>query len=1105
MSKINSENNIIIQKSIALSQDKSLSNLYKLICENGDSIAAYYTDKDKEQTLTYREYEFMSARFAAYLQNELGKSNIGKYVAFSMDTSPMWFPIFWAVLQSGYNIILLNFGYSGDMTKHLMEESGAIALITENKKDMPDNIKQILVNDIVESNIDTSNLEINFADKIAVCTSGTTGTSKIFVYDGRAISEQVLSSELLHNRCSRIIDVEPKRSLAFLPFHHIFGFITSILWIPFIGYSNVYIPNRSPQTILHACNHYKIQLLITVPLLANNLCVGLEKKLKTQGKLKQSLFKVMKKISLGIQYVSPEAGLWFAKNILFKSILPQLIGPDIDAIILGGSHTPREHLSTLSALGYFTVCGFGMTETAITSVETDMSLRSRLMASVGRPLSNIDYKILPSGNKENIGEMLIKSSAIHIAKLEGGVQVSPERIDGEWFPTGDIVRIEKGKRVFVEGRCKDLIINESGENVYPDEIEDFFSVLNDIEQFSVVGIKKNKNDIYEDISLILNLGSNYNNNDFALKLADEINAINSKLSAIKRIKRVIITPEKLPLVNGIKVKRLELKNNIENNKVAYKDLLLDRKAPVVTKPQPKVVVNKTPSELEIDEIKNKVAVVFAEILEIPKDSIKYDAHFIDDLGGDSLQILSVALKTEELFSVNIAVEEYPQCASINDMSSLLYGKIRGLKTYESEADRSDALEKVVPIKNFTDSPEYIEFHKREQALLKNSDDNPYFVRHESPLLDVSLMDGHEVLNFGSYNYACLSGRKEVNDAAKQAIDKYGTSASGSRLLAGEKQIHRDLEAAIARFKNSEDAIVLVGGHSTNVTFVGNFCGKNDLILYDALAHNSIDQGCRLSAATAKPFPHNNVKALEQMLRMHRDKYEKVLIIIEGAYSMDGDIADVPAFVELKKKYGCFLLVDEAHSTCVIGENGGGVDEYFNLAPDDIDIKMGTLSKGLGTCGGYLAGSKELINYLRYSLPGFVFSVGISPALAGATLEAINLMETDKSIMERMRRNIKCFVDEAEKHNFNICLAGETAIIPILVGSDEDAFILSNAMNKNGVFVPPAVYPAVPKNKARLRFCVVSDHKPEQIKHALDTLATVAKALDIQLPAWDRAK
>jgi 7-keto-8-aminopelargonate synthetase and related enzymes len=218
--------------------------------------------------------------------------------------------------------------------------------------------------------------------------------------------------------------------------------------------------------------------------------------------------------------------------------------------------------------------------------------------------------------------------------------------------------------------------------------------------------------------------------------------------------------------------------------------------------------------------------------------------------------------------------------------------------------------------------------------------------------------------------------------------------------------------------------------------------------------------------------------------------------------MDGDIADVPAFVALKKKYGCFLMVDEAHSACVIGETGGGVDEYFGLAPDDVDIKMGTLSKGLGTCGGYLAGKKNLIDYLRYNLPGFVFSVGMSPALAAGSLAAVRLLRSDPSIMKRLHENIRVFADEAHKRNLNLCLGGKTAVLPVLVGKDEDAARLSNELRHRGVFVPPAVYPAVPKGKARLRFCVISEHKPEQIVQALDILVQTAKDLGIELPPTD---
>ena len=406
-------------------------------------------------------------------------------------------------------------------------------------------------------------------------------------------------------------------------------------------------------------------------------------------------------------------------------------------------------------------------------------------------------------------------------------------------------------------------------------------------------------------------------------------------------------------------------------------------------------------------------------------------------------------------------------------------------------------DRVTPITRFEDTPEFRVFQKRYQELF--AEDNPYFIIHDSPLTDRSLMDGQWVLNFGSYNYAGMSGRKEVSDAAIDAIRKYGTSASGSRLLAGEKTLSQQLEKELAEWKHAEDALVLVGGHSTNVTFVGNFVGPKDLVIFDRYIHNSVAEGCRLSHATTRMFPHNDPEALNRFLTARRGNFEKVLICIEGVYSMDGDIAPVPEFIKVKEKHGAFLMVDEAHSTCVIGETGGGVDEYYGLKGDEIDIKMGTLSKGLGACGGYLAGSRNLIEYQRYMLPGFVFSVGISPPIAAAALESIRLVRSDPSIMRDLRRNVQCFADEAEKHGFDIGLAGKTAILPVLVGDENAAGMLSTAMRKAGVFVPPAIYPAVPRGQARLRFCMTAAHRPEQIVQALDTLDECAKALGIELP------
>ena len=408
---------------------------------------------------------------------------------------------------------------------------------------------------------------------------------------------------------------------------------------------------------------------------------------------------------------------------------------------------------------------------------------------------------------------------------------------------------------------------------------------------------------------------------------------------------------------------------------------------------------------------------------------------------------------------------------------------------------------VTPITRFEDAPEYIEYLARRAEMVQATGDrDPYFIRHDSALTDTSLVDGVRKLNFASYNYVGMSGRREVSEAAKAAIDQYGTSASGSRLLAGEKTLYRELEREIADWKRSDDALVLVSGYGTNLTFVGNFCGEGDLIVYDALAHNSIWQGCQLSRAVCRPFPHNDAAALDRILSTRRSRFGKVLIVVEGAYSMDGDIGDIPAFVALKKKYGCFLMVDEAHSSCVLGPTGGGVDEYFHLAPGDIDIHMGTLSKGLGACGGYLAGSQAIIDYMRYMLPGFAFSVGISPPLAATVLTAIRLLRSEPKIMERLHHNIHFFCAEAKKRGLNICLAGETAIIPVLVGDDLNAFVLSNALRDRNVCVPPAVFPAVPRDQARLRFDVISEHTDEEIVYALDTLVQCAKELNITLPA-----
>ena len=1090
-----------------LRQDMTLQNIFNLTVENPERIAAHWLENDQEKSMTFGEYKQRASDFAVYLQKALGKQNKGRFVAIQVDTCKEWFSVFWGLLQAGYNPLLLNATLADDMTEHMLGQAGAVGVIFRGKRSLDPRYTQVDAQELF--NVPQApGFAPEWGSMVALCTSGSTATSRIFVYDQVAICEQVLNSDLLHKANPRIVNNRMQRNLAFLPFHHIFGFMVCVMWCNFIGYETVFIKDRAPDTILGAMRRFKVNFLCAVPVLANSLSSGLNKKVALQKPVKRAAFKVMKAISLGLQNVVPTFGMDFARNLLFKSINAQLLGPDVNCIILGGSHTPREHMRNIAALGYYTISGFGMTETAITSAETSLNLHTRTSGSVGRPFASVEYKVESDGKRSNTGEMLIRGRSVHTGQLKDGELIPADLDEFGWYRTGDIVRLEKGMRMYVEGRSKDVIINESGENVYPDELEDYFGNLEGVEQYCVLGLKntgasrvnrlKRRRHVrpdYEDITLVLNVGERYRDDAYLTQLMRQVAQNNKRLPVLKQITRVLATHTPFELANGIKVKRLALKASLEGMKIPYRDLDLKSGSLPLTDSRPIVVEEAVPETFASSDIKDQVRKLYADALDVAPATIKDDAHFINDLGGDSLQVLSVSLKVEELFSVLIPTEEYGQCTTVNDLTDIINKHLHGVTT-KPDAPQED----IVPVTRFEDSEEFQAFYARQQALLGSGMENPYFVRHDSALTDVSQMEGHEVLNFGSYNYVAMSGRPEVEEAAKKAIEDYGTSASGSRLLAGEKTLYQTLEAELADWKNAEAALVLVSGHATNVTFVGNFCGKDDLIVYDALAHNSIDQGTRLSQATSKPFPHNDHVALESILKNQRHKYKKCLIIIEGAYSMDGDIANVPAFVELKKKYGCFLMVDEAHSACVIGKTGGGVDEYFGLTRGDVDIKMGTLSKGLGTCGGYLAGPKVIIDYLRYNLPGFVFSVGISPPLAAGTLQAIRLLRQDPTIIQSLENAINTFVREAHKRHLNTCLAGHTAIIPILVGSDENAFLLSNMLRHKGVFVPPAVFPAVPKGKARLRFCVVSEHKEEQIVKALDSLVEAAEEAGIQLPA-----
>ncbi len=367
-------------------------------------------------------------------------------------------------------------------------------------------------------------------------------------------------------------------------------------------------------------------------------------------------------------------------------------------------------------------------------------------------------------------------------------------------------------------------------------------------------------------------------------------------------------------------------------------------------------------------------------------------------------------------------------------------------------------------------------------------ENPYFSVHERVSNETSLIDGREYMNFASYNYLGLSGDPEITAAAVEAMNRYGTSVSASRLVSGEKPLHGELEREIADFLGCQDAVVFVSGHATNVSVIGHMFGPQDLVIHDSLAHDSILTGIRLSGAKRHAFQHNDPDALDQLLRRTRHTARRVLIAVEAVYSMDGDIAPLASIVEIKRRHNALLLVDEAHSLGVLGKTGRGIGEHCGVKRDDVELWMGTLSKSLASCGGYIAGSKALVHYLKHSNPGFVYSVGMSPANAAAALASLRKLRISPNLVSTLRDRGRLFLDQSRKHGINTGSSEGTPIIPCVVGSSIDSVRLSRAMSVRGINVQPILHPAVEENMARLRFFITARHSEEQIRAATDALA-----------------
>jgi len=461
---------------------------------------------------------------------------------------------------------------------------------------------------------------------------------------------------------------------------------------------------------------------------------------------------------------------------------------------------------------------------------------------------------------------------------------------------------------------------------------------------------------------------------------------------------------------------------------------------------------------------------------------------IVELGLDSLERMEIIAALEETYGGRFPEEVLPQIETVREVAA-------AVETYlgktPKKRERSELAEVAEETYRFDQFPEYLRLKKQMEETYSAGYRNPFFTVHEGVIKDTTVIDGREMVSFSSYNYIGTSGHPQVVRAVQKAVERYGTSVSASRLVSGEKPFHHELEQGLADFIGVDAALLFVGGHSTNETTLGHLFGPGDLILHDSLAHNSIIQGAMLSGARRRAFPHNDWQELDRLLAELRPTYRRVVIAIEGVYSMDGDIADVPRFIDVKRKHKALLYVDEAHSMGILGKHGRGVSEHFGFDARLVDIWMGTLSKSFGSCGGYIAGPQALVDYLKYTAPGFLFAAGMTPQNTVAALASLRLLQAEPERANRLLARSALFLKLARQRGLDTGMSSGSPVVPVIIGNSMDCLRLSQALFDRGINVQPILHPAVEEKAARLRFFITSEHSEQQI---CDTVEAVAEEL-----------
>lgn len=734
----------------------------------------------------------------------------------------------------------------------------------------------------------------------------------------------------------------------------------------------------------------------------------------------------------------------------------------------------------------------GVVKTASNSLSSTRSL-----VSCGIPAKDVKLKIVDGQSTEDMGEDRVGEIWLWHTSSSSGYWNQPDKNKeifslftkddkGPLVRTGDVGFIHQGE-LYVTGRLKDLIIIR-GRNHYPQDIEETLEHCHDNIRAGCLAAFSIETEHGEGLAVVVEVKRKKSNTE----LDRTVDAIKRAVAAQHDIvveAVALIEARTIPKTSSGKIQRHACKQMLHDGTLNAIRIWRQGKQ----KKPAKSVEKETAQGNLSTPLSERVRSIVFQVLGVSQKSEWNDDDALIQHGMDSLMRQELVVSLEKFVGARLPENIIDENTSFRSLINYLEHNhhSRSLDTTRDEKVSQKVEEIPEQYCQFDQLAPWVELKKQKELLKSLGLADPFFTPHDGMARETTQIDGQTYVNFSSYNYIGLSGHPDVQLAAKDAIDKYGTSVSASRLVSGERPIHQKLERTISEFLGVEDTIVFVGGHATNVTTIGHLFGPGDLIVFDSLSHNSILVGNQLSGAKLLPFPHNDFKALDQILANNRLRYKKAVVIIEGVYSMDGDIPDLRRFVEVKNRHRCFLMVDEAHSSGVLGKTGRGIAEHFDLPPSCVDIWMGTLSKAFVSCGGYISGTKSLVDYLRYSAPGFVYSVGMSPSNAASAVAAIEVLQKEPQRVAKLRYNSELFLKLAKEAGLNTGMSSDSPVVPVILGNSVSTLLLSERLLREGFNVRPIVYPAVEETLSRLRFFITSSHTDSQIR---DTIAAVKKEL-----------